>query len=46
MATALKDVILRHLRELQALTMDEMQERRYAKFRAIGEVREAVAVPA
>jgi acetyl-CoA carboxylase carboxyl transferase subunit alpha len=41
MAARLKEVLLRHLRELQALTLDEMMERRYAKLRAIGEVREA-----
>jgi len=41
MATRLKEVLLRHLRELQGLTLDEMMERRYAKLRAIGEVHEA-----
>jgi acetyl-CoA carboxylase carboxyl transferase subunit alpha len=43
MAGLLKDALLKHLRELQALTIDELLERRYAKYRAIGQVVEAAA---
>jgi acetyl-CoA carboxylase carboxyl transferase subunit alpha len=41
MAAALKDVLLRHLGELQRLTMDELLEARYQKYRRIGEFHEA-----
>ncbi len=41
MAGLLKDALLKHLRELQALTMDELLERRYQKYRAIGQFVEA-----
>lgn len=37
---ALKAVLLKHLSQLQALTTDELLEKRYQKYRAIGEVRE------
>ena len=40
-AHGLKEVLLRHLRELQSLTVDELLERRYQKYRVIGEVRES-----
>lgn len=41
MADILAEVIGRHLKELKALPMDEMLERRYRKYRSIGEVVEA-----
>jgi len=40
-AHGLKEVLIRHLRELQSLTIDELLERRYQKYRVIGEVRES-----
>ncbi len=40
-AHGLKDVLIRHLRDLQSLTIDELLERRYQKYRVIGEVRES-----
>jgi len=36
-AEALKETLIRHLEELKALPLDELLERRYQKFRAIGE---------
>jgi len=36
MATALKAALIRHLHDLQALTTDELLDRRYRKLRAIG----------
>lgn len=39
-AKALKDSIVRHLRELSRLSPDELVEQRYAKFRAMGEFME------
>ena len=43
MVEALKACLLKQLAQLQALTTDELLEKRYQKYRAIGEVREAVA---
>ncbi len=42
MAHTLRDVLAKHLRELQALTTDELLERRYRKLRAIGQVHDDV----
>ena len=41
MAKALGEVLVRHIKELQALPVDEMLERRYRKYRAIGSFVEA-----
>ncbi len=41
MAHSLKSVLLRHLDELVSLTTDELLERRYEKYRKIGEFRES-----
>jgi len=41
-ATSVKEAILRHLEELQKLDEFELKDKRYAKFRAFGEVAEAV----
>jgi acetyl-CoA carboxylase carboxyl transferase subunit alpha len=41
-AASVKDVILRHLEELQKLDEFDLKEKRYAKFRAFGQVAEAV----
>ena len=43
MIEGLKACLLKQLAQLQTLTTDELLERRYQKYRAIGEVREAVA---
>jgi acetyl-CoA carboxylase carboxyl transferase subunit alpha len=40
-AHCLKDVLTRHLRELMGLNTEELLERRYRKYRVIGEVRES-----
>ncbi|MBN1869724.1 MAG: acetyl-CoA carboxylase carboxyltransferase subunit alpha [Candidatus Omnitrophica bacterium] len=37
-AAILKEVILKHIKELSSLSIDELIEKRYQKFRAIGEV--------
>ncbi|HEV3271829.1 MAG TPA: acetyl-CoA carboxylase carboxyltransferase subunit alpha [Candidatus Methylacidiphilales bacterium] len=42
-ASAVKDAMLRHIGELKKLDEFELKEKRYAKFRAFGEVAEAVA---
>ena len=42
-AASVKDVILRHLEELQKLDEFDLKEKRYAKFRAFGQVAESVA---
>ena len=42
MARILADVLARHIKELQALPVDEMLERRYRKYRAIGSFVETV----
>jgi acetyl-CoA carboxylase carboxyl transferase subunit alpha len=42
-AAAVKEVVLRHITELKKLDEFELKERRYAKFRAFGEVTETVA---
>ena len=42
-AAAVKDAVLRHIAELKKLDELELKEKRYAKFRAFGEVAEAVA---
>ncbi len=36
-AHLLRDVLIRHLRDLQSLTIDELLENRYQKYRVIGE---------
>ena len=41
MAEALKATLIKHLGQIQKLTTDEMLEKRYQKYRAIGEVRTA-----
>jgi len=41
-AASVKDVILRHLQELQKLDEFDLKEKRYAKFRAFGQVAESV----
>ena len=41
MAESLKATLIRHLANLQSLTTDELLDKRYNKYRAIGEVREA-----
>ncbi len=46
MAELLGQTIGRHLRELQALPTDEMLNRRYRKYRAIGETIEAIVATA
>jgi len=46
MAEVLSQVIARHLRELQALPIDEMLDRRYRKYRAIGETIDAIVTTA
>ena len=43
MAEALKATLIKHLGQIQKLTTDEMLEKRYQKYRAIGEVRMAAA---
>jgi len=42
-ATSVKETILRHITELKKLDEFELKEKRYAKFRAFGEVAEEVA---
>jgi acetyl-CoA carboxylase carboxyl transferase subunit alpha len=42
-AASVKEVVLRHIGELKKLDEFELKEKRYAKFRAFGEVAEAVA---
>jgi acetyl-CoA carboxylase carboxyl transferase subunit alpha len=42
-AASVKEVVLRHIEELKKLDEFELKERRYAKFRAFGEVAEPVA---
>jgi acetyl-CoA carboxylase carboxyl transferase subunit alpha len=42
-AASVKEAVLRHIEELKKLDADELKERRYAKFRAFGEVAEAAA---
>ena len=42
-AASVKETILRHIEELKKLDDDELKEKRYAKFRAFGEIEEAVA---
>jgi acetyl-CoA carboxylase carboxyl transferase subunit alpha len=42
-AAAVKDAVLRHIDELKKLDEFELKEKRYAKFRAFGEVAEPVA---
>jgi len=42
-AASVKEVVLRHIEELKKLDEFELKEKRYAKFRAFGEVAEAVA---
>ena len=42
-AASVKDVILRHIEELKKLDEFELKEKRYAKFRAFGEVAEPAA---
>jgi acetyl-CoA carboxylase carboxyl transferase subunit alpha len=42
-AAAVKDAVLRHIEELKKLDEFELKEKRYAKFRAFGEVAEPVA---
>ncbi len=42
-AEAVKATVLRHLHELKKLDEYDLKEKRYAKFRAFGEVSEAVA---
>jgi acetyl-CoA carboxylase carboxyl transferase subunit alpha len=42
-AASVKEVVLRHIEELKKLDEFELKEMRYAKFRAFGEVAEAVA---
>jgi acetyl-CoA carboxylase carboxyl transferase subunit alpha len=42
-AAAVKDAVLRHIEELKKLDEFELKEKRYAKFRAFGEVAEAAA---
>jgi acetyl-CoA carboxylase carboxyl transferase subunit alpha len=42
-AASVKDVVLRHLEELKKLDEHDLKERRYAKFRAFGEVAESAA---
>jgi acetyl-CoA carboxylase carboxyl transferase subunit alpha len=42
-AASVKDVVLRHIEELKKLDEFELKEKRYAKFRAFGEVAETVA---
>ena len=39
-AADLKDTILKHIKELSSLSKDELIEKRYNKFRAIGEILE------
>lgn len=46
MASTLKSTIMRNIRSLQTLPPDELLERRYQKFRRIGEFEEAVATDA
>jgi len=43
MIEALKSCLLKQLGQLQTLTTDELLEKRYQKYRVIGEVREAAA---
>jgi len=42
-AAAVKEAVLRHIEELKKLDEFELKEKRYAKFRAFGEVAEEVA---
>jgi acetyl-CoA carboxylase carboxyl transferase subunit alpha len=42
-AASVKEVVLRHIEELKKLNEFDLKEKRYAKFRAFGEVHEAVA---
>ena len=42
-AASVKEVVLRHIQELKKLDEFDLKEKRYAKFRAFGEVHEAVA---
>jgi len=42
-AASVKEAVLRHIVELKKLDADELKEKRYAKFRAFGEVAEAAA---
>jgi acetyl-CoA carboxylase carboxyl transferase subunit alpha len=42
-AASVKNVVLRHIAELKKLDEFELKEKRYAKFRAFGEVAEVVA---
>jgi acetyl-CoA carboxylase carboxyl transferase subunit alpha len=42
-AASVKEAVLRHIGELKKLDEDELKEKRYAKFRAFGEVEEPVA---
>ena len=44
-AASVKDAVLRHIEELKKLDEFELKEKRYAKFRAFGEVAEPVAQP-
>jgi acetyl-CoA carboxylase carboxyl transferase subunit alpha len=44
-AQALKAAILRHLNELQALSMDELMAKRYQKFRSLGAWRDSDPAP-
>jgi acetyl-CoA carboxylase carboxyl transferase subunit alpha len=43
MASTLKSTITRNLRSLEALPIDQLLERRYQKFRRIGELQEAIS---
>jgi acetyl-CoA carboxylase carboxyl transferase subunit alpha len=43
MAESLKATLIKHLGQIQKLTTDEMLEKRYQKYRAIGEVRISAA---
>lgn len=44
-AAALKETVLRHLRELAAVSPEELVERRYRRYRAIGTFQEPAAPP-
>mgnify|MGYP001770930074 FL=1 len=43
-ALAVKEALLRHLSELRSLSLEELQEQRYRKFRAMGVFEEVVAI--
>jgi len=45
MATTLERRIIRYLRELRAIPIDELPEQRYRKIRSVGPVAEAMAAP-